>query len=181
MENYEKKYKEALEKAQRFYNNSVAITKKGLEDIFPELAESKNEMIRKELIRAFQSLNTIDVWNGIKRSDILAWLEAQGEQKPAGTEKGAKGNEKEIPISAWSEEDEKSVNIILDICSDFKKVYSYSRTVLKDANKIESFSNPSKKDTLGNRVICLIGRKALCQMTILLVSIVIIFVTKGIV
>ena len=145
MENYEKKYKEALEKAQRFYNNSVAITKKGLEDIFPELAESKNEMIRKELIRAFQSLNTIDVWNGIKRSDILAWLEAQGEQKPAGTEKGAKGNEKEIPISAWSEEDEKSVNIILDICSDFKKVYSYSRTVLKDANKIESFLKSLKE------------------------------------
>lgn len=40
---------------------------------------------------------------------------------------------------AWSEEDEKIVNLILCICSDFKKVYSQSETALKDADKIESF------------------------------------------
>ena len=42
---YKEKYEKALEVAQRFYNNSVAITKKGLEDIFPELKESEDEKI----------------------------------------------------------------------------------------------------------------------------------------
>ena len=35
----------------------------------------EDEKMRKELIRAFKSLNTIKVWNGIERTDILAWLE----------------------------------------------------------------------------------------------------------
>ena len=37
--------------------------------------------MRKELIRAFKSLNTIKIWNGIERTDILAWLEKQGRVK----------------------------------------------------------------------------------------------------
>lgn len=49
------------------------------ERYFPELAESEDERIRKALIRAFKSLNTIKVWNGIECTDILAWLEKQGE------------------------------------------------------------------------------------------------------
>jgi hypothetical protein len=44
-------------------------------------------------------------------------LEKQGEQKPAETEKGTNGNNREIPFSeqkpAWSEEDEKMLNDIL--------------------------------------------------------------------
>ena len=51
--------------------------------IFPELEESEDEKIRKELIRAFKSLNTIKVWNGIEHTDILAWLEKLGDKKPS--------------------------------------------------------------------------------------------------
>lgn len=47
--------------------------------------------------------------------------------------------------------------------------------------RLRNVSNPSKKDTLGNQVICLIGRKVLYQMTILLVLIVTIFATKVII
>jgi hypothetical protein len=50
--------------------------KEDFEAIFPELAESEDEKIRKALIRFHKS--TIDV-DGIKGEDIIAWLEKQGE------------------------------------------------------------------------------------------------------
>ena len=78
--NYKQKYEEALKKAEAYHND---YTKDIIEDIFPELKESssEDEDIRKALIRAFESLNTIKVWNGIKRTDILSWLEKQCNQK----------------------------------------------------------------------------------------------------
>ena len=75
---YEKKYKEALEKAQRFYNNSVAITKKGLEDIFPELKESEDEEIKEMLKVAVERTP----WMQDKKEKCYEWLEKQGEQNP---------------------------------------------------------------------------------------------------
>lgn len=83
-------YDEALAKAKEQYNYPCMRSCMGiLEEIFPELKESEDEKIRKELIRSFKSLNTIKVWNGIERTDIIAWLEKQAEQK-----------------SAWSRDDE---------------------------------------------------------------------------
>lgn len=77
-------YDEALAKAKEQYNYPCMRSCMGiLEEIFPELKESEDEKMRKELIRAFKSLNTIKVWNGIERTDILAWLEKQAEQKSA--------------------------------------------------------------------------------------------------
>ena len=76
-------YDEAFELAKSWYVDAQIDFKKSLENLFPKLKESEDERIRKELIRAFQSLNTIEVWNGIKRTDIIAWLEKQETtQKP---------------------------------------------------------------------------------------------------
>ena len=48
---YEKKYKEALEIAKGFMNpNRLGATKEELAQMFPELAESEDEKIRKSLI-----------------------------------------------------------------------------------------------------------------------------------
>ena len=87
MENYEKKYKEALDKVQRFYNNSVAITKKGLEDIFPELTESEDEKIRKAIINEISLLEKESVVEQMKAvyQSWIAWLEKQGEQEKLNT------------------------------------------------------------------------------------------------
>ena len=77
-----KLYDEAFERAKIYYSTTGSVADTELiELLFPELKESENddERTRKELIRAFQSLNTIDVWNGIKRNDIIAWLEKQKE------------------------------------------------------------------------------------------------------
>ena len=57
-------------------------TKKALETNFPQLRESDDERIRKEIIRI------VDIWtdsspvvNGIPRETLLAYLEKQKEQK----------------------------------------------------------------------------------------------------
>ena len=71
---YEQKYKEA----KRLYQTATPDQRYVLESLFPELAESEDEKIRKALIRFHKS--TIDV-DGIKGEDIIAWLEKQGEQK----------------------------------------------------------------------------------------------------
>ena len=77
-----KRYDEALGKARQLcaYPTSKPFIS-DLQDLFPELKESEDEKIRKELIRAFKSFNSIKVWNGIERTNILAWLEKQGEHK----------------------------------------------------------------------------------------------------
>ena len=54
-------------------------------DIFHELKESEDEMIRKWLIGYFHRYKEDGVEkyaNGLKVESIIAWLEKQGEQKP---------------------------------------------------------------------------------------------------
>lgn len=82
------RYDEAIKVAQRFYNNSVAITKKGLEDIFPELKDSEDsEDVLSALKREIKWLEVEAKWDnigGISFDKVYAWLEKQGEQKPYG-------------------------------------------------------------------------------------------------
>lgn len=59
--------------------------KEMLETIFPELNESEDERIRKELITFFindYGKNSNARFAGIKVKDIISWLEKQGEQNP---------------------------------------------------------------------------------------------------
>lgn len=115
---YKEKYEQALEFAQRFYNTSIAITKKELEDIFPELEESEGERIRKALLEHFITFNQEDNYlDGIPFSHVVAWLEAQGEQKQEllTKEKALKNSPFVEQKPAWSEEDEK---IIETMCKE---------------------------------------------------------------
>ena len=79
--NYEKKYKEALERAKNYYSttDSVADTEL-IELIFPELKESEDERIRKEII-AFLTCYHTGQGNSVKYDDDwIAWLEKQGSE-----------------------------------------------------------------------------------------------------
>ena len=83
---YEKKYKETLERA-KYYKEGITDHKLEndeniLDYIFPELKESEDEKIRKMLI-AFVKNDSIITSNKNKQN-ALAWLEKQGEQKPQG-------------------------------------------------------------------------------------------------
>lgn len=92
MEDYKKKYEQAMLRMNKWVEGSEIIDPKEVaEFVFPELKESEDERIRKELINFFSKGAEYDSsTNGIKDRNIIAWLEKQGEQKPA-----------------WSEEDEK--------------------------------------------------------------------------
>ena len=84
MENYEKKYKEALERARqkreeyiRLDNDNVV--SKDIEFIFPELKESEDEKIRKWII-TFIEVRLNEAGEFIDNyKNAIAWLEKQGE------------------------------------------------------------------------------------------------------
>ena len=83
-----KRYDEAIKKAEVLYKTAEPMSGCNvlLETVFPELAESENEMVRKALINGFNKLDKSAVWyNGITNSQILDWLEKQGGQKLDGT------------------------------------------------------------------------------------------------
>ena len=73
---YEKKYNEALEKA-KYYHDRDNI--QFLENIFPELKESEDERIRKEILTAFsRGHDNSDIYgHGITYGQVRAWLEKQ--------------------------------------------------------------------------------------------------------
>ena len=75
---YEKLYKEALERAREYKNHGYMMINAALDNIFPELKESEDEKIRKALIEMFSSVGKKD-WRDIPTEKIIAWLEKQGE------------------------------------------------------------------------------------------------------
>ena len=81
MEDYEKKYKDALANARQEYTTTENVERKQwLEELFPELKESEDERIRKALVDALNK----NLGNGIEKygttlNAALAWLEKQGE------------------------------------------------------------------------------------------------------
>lgn len=86
MENYEKKYKEALGRANakiETYNHlGNASMVKSIYEIFPELKEkSEDERIRKAILSTIKSQGFISDEETLRQ--CVAWLEKQGEQKPA--------------------------------------------------------------------------------------------------
>lgn len=99
-------YDEALERARKLYNSeeTSADVEIACETIFPELAESEDELIRKEIIAFLkENLETgsaEETWSlsGLER--WIAWLEKQGEKEPA----------------EWSEKDENMLKSIIATC-----------------------------------------------------------------
>lgn len=133
---YEKKYKEALEKVKGLLKDQeMALhAREKLANVFPELKESEDERIRKEFIAFIKKRDRsgcdydYDKW--------LAWLEKQGEQKPVISNDAIREGiahfgitqyqidnwlKKYVDVekqgeqkSAWSEEDEVELGEIID-------------------------------------------------------------------
>ena len=80
MMDYEKKYKDALERAREFQKSKDGLCVLTAESIFPELNESEDEKIRKELIFYLGDMpEDTELRNGVTNRDVLSWLEKQGE------------------------------------------------------------------------------------------------------
>ena len=117
---YEKAYKDALDRARKMMDSkrSVVIGKQALETIFPELSESEDERIRKEIIDFIQWAEdrgmTRHDYHQAKRPAVwLAYLEKQKEQKPA----------------EWSEGDEDMLNSCISSIEEAKENrYAYKET-----------------------------------------------------
>lgn len=83
---YKKLYEEALERAKIKRDEYMRLdgpesyVPQDIEYIFPELAESEDERIRKQLLNWFKDCSWDAIDNGtLKRDDIITWLEKQGE------------------------------------------------------------------------------------------------------
>lgn len=78
----DKKYEEALERARQGLP---------IDEVFPELKESKDERIRKSLVDYFRKFKPQDMWDEMfSIGDVISCLESQKENQPA----------------EWSEKDE---------------------------------------------------------------------------
>lgn len=105
--NYEEKYNNAIESIKRIYNQADSYGRELMEKEFPELRESEDERIRKELIERFnwelKGAEEQDATGCSRQKDIamfkrgIAWLEKQSEQK-----------------SYWSEEDEEMIDFMIE-------------------------------------------------------------------
>lgn len=81
--NYEKAYKEALERAKESLKDGTisSNTISYIEEIFPELKESEDDRIRKALIKyySFDKDGGSHALDNITPKQIVTWLEKQGE------------------------------------------------------------------------------------------------------
>ena len=109
-----KRYDKALERAREELG-SGSYNKGTIEYIFPELAESEDERIRKGLIQGFNECldsssypkNAIKYWHGIVIEDILAWLEKQKELVSTDFDdvwEWADGDELTAPLEKYSKD-----------------------------------------------------------------------------
>lgn len=89
MDTYEKKYKEALGWMQSLYDGLHGKTKEEAERYFPELVESEDERVRKELITHCRNTRCVTEEGAERIAKWIAWLERQPK---------------------WSEEDEKCID-----------------------------------------------------------------------
>ena len=80
---YEKKYKDALAWIRSLHPTMKGEDKKDAERYFPELKESEDERIIKALKEGFKYYQLFNpTFGGVPCTEIVNWLEKQGEQKP---------------------------------------------------------------------------------------------------
>lgn len=82
MDLYEQKYNDALERARYYHSKDYMLINSAIENIFPELAESEDERIRKDIISYLRNEKIVKRYiSDIEIDKWIAWLEKQGKQK----------------------------------------------------------------------------------------------------
>lgn len=115
------KYEEALERAKELHEAGNALTKAQMEIVFPELKESEDERIRKEMIAFICEFAPEHL-----KADFVAYLEKQKEQKS--NPSNSVGLEQKP--AEWSEEDERIIcNLIRYFKCEEALRYSEEKTI----------------------------------------------------
>lgn len=136
-----RRYDEALERVREAKQNTEsAVTIGILEEIFPELKESEDERMKKELIKFLQECHNIDSgffsrYCEIPFTQMLAWLEKQGEKSQRII--SAEAKEALYNKPALSEEDEVKINRIVACLENLN--IADNDILLKDIDWLKSF------------------------------------------
>jgi hypothetical protein len=124
-----KRYDEAIEELrgllEGIHEEKCEILEEDITDIFPELKESEDERIRKEIIEAFKTLGDGKIPVVINYADIFTWLEKQDNANKEywrGYREGKKEIldkyselEKQGEQKSWNEEDKRMFDYALDM------------------------------------------------------------------
>jgi hypothetical protein len=117
---YEKKYKEALSKAKDMLSYKE-VRREDMEYLFPELKESEDEKIRKELMDAVQGL-----WENNKLPTNLPLFATRVDKWIAWLEKQGQGEQR----IAWNKDDEEKYSRLNDFI--YSTSYCDSRKEFSD-------------------------------------------------
>lgn len=131
MEDYKKKYEEALRRAREWKEKSgMPSDRKGiLDDIFPELKESEDEKIRKAIKLMYSFLpNSPEYIGGVHIKEIFDWLEKRCENnkwKPSKDEMDALYGLAYITNKMDDKKDEAITKLYQDLKREFFSGVSY--------------------------------------------------------
>ena len=96
-----KAYDEALKVLHKYDGANIMFSQSLKEEMFPELKDSKDEKIRKELIKWMKDFPD-EIWRFLYKKDVIAWLEKHDENTLVEEIKRRKEillEEKEIAVS----------------------------------------------------------------------------------
>ena len=148
-----RRYDEAIEGIQEILSSGQDYIKMSrlqlrLQGIFPELKEDRDERIRKNLIELFHDTVSNDEIlrdYGLDKTETLAWLEKQGEQK----------------IAEWSEDDEQYLLVCKNALAEYQVSNKWDARIISHwlENKLEVSRNRWRpSDEHIDRLIWVINR-----------------------
>lgn len=117
----------AMKILKELHDKSLYSERTALETIVPELKESEDERIRKDLLAFIKAPYVYDFIVHDRVDPWISWLEKQGEQ-----------NQK------WSEKDEEMANDIIEGCLSSEKAYYIAHTSEEIADWLKSIKDRVK-------------------------------------
>ena len=119
--NYKKKYEEALKWIRELYPTMVSCAdKEAALRHFPELAESDDERIRKEMLDFFKGFYGNSMIKSVDVGPWIAWLEKQCKQKPQSQWKPSAEQMKFL--WRYAEQNNYDGSILTSLYNDLKKL-----------------------------------------------------------
>lgn len=141
---YEKEYKEALERAKRLRESKYQTmnAKRVAEEIFPQLAGSEDERIRKWIYNMVENLGYPADEAAEKELEemqplALAYLEKQKEQKPA----------------EWSDNDDQLIGFIFDLFNDLVWRKDWAMSKEECLERLKSLRPPLKDKEMNLKIL----------------------------
>ena len=123
---HRKEYNEAFKRAKELHETGNALTKQQMEIVFPQLAESEDERVRRTLVEYFGPAAQLDFIRGVPIQKIRDWLEKQRDH----FRDDAKMVESEKP-KEWSERENKMLASAISLIRD-SECFDHFHDITKD-------------------------------------------------